>query len=75
MPVLLGSAQWITPATSPSLISATAAPVLRTAAMASAWRGRSSRMAVISEGFTPLAFASCMMFSSAGASRSMVPFG
>ena len=74
MPVL-GSAQWITPATSPSVIRLTAAPVLRTASIISAWRGRSSRIAVISDGFTPLALARLRMFSSAGASRSMVPFG
>jgi len=43
------------------------APVLRTAAIISAWRGRSSRMAVISEGFTPLALAKFTMFTSAAA--------
>src|SRR5215831_17096238 len=39
MPVLSGSAVWMTPATSPSLIRLTAAPALRTAPIKSAWRG------------------------------------
>src|SRR6516225_10210985 len=40
MPVSAGSAVWITPATSPSVMSRTAAPALRTPAMRSAWLGR-----------------------------------
>ena len=75
MPVLAGSAQWMTPATSPSVISDTAAPSLRIAAIMSAWRGRSSRMAVISDGLTPLALARLTMLSSTEASRSTVPLG
>ena len=47
----------MTPATSPSVIRLTAAPALRTAAIMSAWRGRSSISAVMSDGFTPLALA------------------
>src|ERR1700730_14171395 len=54
-PVLSGSAQWITPATSPSVMSRTAAPVERTPLMISAWRGRSSTNTVIAEGSTPFA--------------------
>ena len=54
MPVLPGSAVWMTPATSPSVISRTAAPVLRTAAIRSAWRGRSRMQAVISAGLHAL---------------------
>ena len=50
MPVSSGSVVWITPATSPSVISATDAPVLRTAAIRSAWRGRSRISAVMSAG-------------------------
>ena len=75
MPVLSGSAVWMTPATSPSVIRLTAAPTLRTAAMISAWRGRSRIMAVMASGFTPLALASAKMFWSAGASRSTTFFG
>src|SRR5262249_1812633 len=39
MPVSAGSAVWITPATSPSVMSRPAAPALRTPAMGSAWGG------------------------------------
>ena len=41
------SAVWMTPATSPSVIRRTDAPVLRTAAIRSAWRGRSRMSAVM----------------------------
>ncbi len=49
MPVVMESAVWITPATSPSVMSATDPPALRTPAIRSAWRGRSRISAVISE--------------------------
>ena len=52
-----------------------AAPVFRIASIILACRGRSSRIAVISDGFTPFALARLRMFSSAGASRSIVPLG
>ena len=51
------------------------APDLRMAAIMSGWRGRSSRMAVMPSGLTPLALARLWMFSSAGASRSITPLG
>ena len=74
MPVFSASAVWITAATSPSVIRLTAAPVLRTAAIMSAWRGRSSSIAVMPRG-DALALASARMFSSAGASRSITSLG
>ena len=66
MPVVSGSAVWMTPATSPSVMKRTEAPALRTAATRSAWRGRSRISAVISAGLTPFALASARMFSSGG---------
>ena len=76
MPVLSGSAVWITPATSPSVIRRTEAPVLRTAAIMSAWRGRSR----IERGDRrrlrrPWPWRARRMLSSGGASRSTTSFG
>src|SRR5215470_16999758 len=62
----------MTPATSPSVMSVTDAPVLRTAAIRSAWRGRSRTSAVMPAGFTFLALARLAMFSSAGADGDLV---
>src|SRR5437588_8126823 len=53
MPVVSASAVWIRAATSPSVMRRAAAPALRTAAMRSAWRGRSRTSAVISAAGTP----------------------
>src|SRR5947207_1151670 len=53
MPVLSGSVVWITPATSPSVIRATDAPVLRIAAIRSAWRGRVDRDVDLGSGLAP----------------------
>ena len=50
-------------------------PTLRIASISSAWRGRSRMQAVMSDGDTPLAFASRLMFSPGGRSRSTVPAG
>ncbi|OIQ70649.1 hypothetical protein GALL_477340 [mine drainage metagenome] len=58
MPVIAASAQWITPATSPSVISRIAAPVARTSAINASWRGRSRIHTVMSDAAQPLAFAS-----------------
>jgi hypothetical protein len=63
----------MTPATSPSLIRRTAAPVLRTAAIMSACRGRSMTSAVISEGETAFALAKRRILSAGGASSSTTP--
>ena len=64
----------MTPATSPSVISRTAAPVERTPWMMSAWRGRSSTSTVIAEASTPLALASRRTLSAGDASSSTTPF-
>ena len=70
-----GRAVWMTPATSPSVMSRIDAPVSRTA-------GNQLRMARPvedaggdSRGGTPLALASRVMFSAGGRSRSTVPSG
>src|SRR3954467_12413459 len=63
----------MTPATSPSVISRTAAPVERTPEIMSAWRARSSTSAVIAEGSTPLALARRRMLSAGEASSSTTP--
>ena len=42
IPVFAVSAQWMTPATSPSVISRMRAPVARISAISASWRGRSS---------------------------------
>ena len=51
------------------------APVRRTAAIRSAWRGRSMMRTLISRGLTPLALASASMLSAGDASRSTTPGG
>ena len=56
MPVTSGSAQCITPATSPSVISRIAAPVPRTSSIIVWWRGRSRMQTVMSDGRQPLAW-------------------
>src|SRR5215470_3585393 len=66
MPVSSGSVVQMTPAMSPSGISCTPAPALRTAAMSSAWRGRSRMQAVTSDTGTPLALAMALSVSPAG---------
>ena len=50
-----GSAQWITPATSPSMMSRIEAPVARISSIMSSCRGRSSTHTVMSEGAEPRA--------------------
>ncbi len=57
MPVMSASAQWMTPATSPSVISRIEAPVERTSAIIASWRGRSRMQQVMSLAATPLALA------------------
>src|SRR6056297_965868 len=57
IPVWIGCAQCITPATSPSVIRRIAAPVARISAIICSWRGRSSTQTVISLGPHPLALA------------------
>ena len=73
IPVISGSAQCTTPATSPSVIRRIEQPVLRTSSISLAWRGRSMISVEISLGFTPLALASALMLSAGDASRSMTP--
>ena len=58
MPVLALSAQWITPATSPSVISRMRAPVARISAISASCRGRSSTQTMIPLVAVPLARAS-----------------
>ncbi len=74
MPVS-GWVVWITPATSPSVISTTLAPTSRRAAINSAWRGRSMTQTVIWSVATPLALASDSTLSWGELSRSTVPAG
>src|SRR5262249_23747195 len=64
MPVSAGSAGWITPATSPSVMSRTAAPALRTPGARSAWRGRARIRAAIPAGSTPVGFGGSAVFVS-----------
>ena len=73
MPVSLVLTAWMTPAMSPSLISLTATPVVRSSSISPAWRGRSSTMAVISLSGTPLALANSVTLSVAEASMCTTP--
>ena len=61
--VLAASAQWITPATSPSGMRRMRAPVSRISAIRSSWRGRSSTQTMIPPTPTPLALASAWIRS------------
>ena len=61
------------PATSPSVMSRIRAPVLRTSAMSSSWRGRSRMTTVRSRTEVPLALATASMLSLMGRVMSMAP--
>ena len=63
MPVFCGSAQWMTPATSPSVISRMRAPVARISSISASWRGRSSTQTMMPVALVPLARASAWMRS------------
>jgi len=69
IPVSSASAQWITPATSPSVISRIAAPVERTSAISSSWRGRSRMHTVMSSSRQPRARARARTRSAGAMSR------